>query len=239
VLRNLAAEIWPNNPPVTPRSTRILNNVASAAKKALRLVRHYAAKERAKFLNELKARLASQMSPATTDVDAAIQNMDRQLVDGRRFRRISRALKPTVNVTLTKGVIVITASHIHPTTGETVNQRTVKIVDTHKALEDAIIERNRRHFAQADGTPFTKDPLSQIGSTNDYNVSADANGNNITPPEDSFVETKAVMALLQEKQQDPGLLWSVMVSFDEFIAGFLHWRESTSTSPSGRHLGVY
>jgi hypothetical protein len=47
------------------------------------------------------------------------------------------------------------------------------------------------------------------------------------------------MALLKEKQRDPGLLWSETVSFDEFVAGFLHWRENTSTSPSGRHLGVY
>jgi hypothetical protein len=30
-----------------------------------------------------------------------------------------------------------------------------------------------------------------------------------------------------------------MVSFDEFIAGFLHWKEQMSTSPSGRHFGLY
>jgi hypothetical protein len=47
------------------------------------------------------------------------------------------------------------------------------------------------------------------------------------------------MALLQEKQRDPSLLWSETISFDEVVAGFLHWRENTPTSPSGRHLGVY
>jgi hypothetical protein len=51
VLRNLAAELWPNAPPATPRSTRILKNVAAAAQKALHRVRRYAAKEREQFLN--------------------------------------------------------------------------------------------------------------------------------------------------------------------------------------------
>ena len=29
------------------------------------------------------------------------------------------------------------------------------------------------------------------------------------------------------------------ITFDDFTSGLLHWRESTSMSLSGRHLGVY
>jgi hypothetical protein len=48
-----------------------------------------------------------------------------------------------------------------------------------------------------------------------------------------------IMELLQERQWDPGTKWSEGVSFNEFISGLLHWNERTSTSPSGRHLGLY
>jgi hypothetical protein len=60
-----------------------------------------------------------------------------------------------------------------------------------------------------------------------------------TMPDDFFVETKMVMELLQERQRDLGTKWSEVVSFDEFISGLLHWNKSTSTSPSGRQLGLY
>jgi hypothetical protein len=158
VLRNLAAELWPNGPPAPPRSTCILKNVAAAAQKALRRVRRYTAKEREQFLNELKARLASRMSSTATDVDAAIRSIDRQLVDGKRFGRISRALKPTANVSLTKLEIVTQISHIHPNTGATVTQRTVKIVDTRKALEDATNAISLRLKARR--LPLTSSPRS-------------------------------------------------------------------------------
>jgi hypothetical protein len=47
------------------------------------------------------------------------------------------------------------------------------------------------------------------------------------------------MDILKERHQNPASCWSALVSFDEFITGFLHWSEKTSTSSSGRHLGMY
>jgi hypothetical protein len=47
------------------------------------------------------------------------------------------------------------------------------------------------------------------------------------------------MDLLRERHNAQLVSWSEIVSFEEFIAGFLHWNEQTSTSPSGRHLGLY
>jgi hypothetical protein len=132
-----------------------------------------------------------------------------------------------------------TESHLHPRTGLVVNKTTTKVVDTRKALEMAIIERNQRHFAQGEGTPFTRLPLSRIGKENNYDVFHDAAGATIRLPEDSFTETETVMDLLRERHQAQCPGWSPFVSFDEFISGLLHWNEKTSTSPSGRHLGLY
>jgi hypothetical protein len=47
------------------------------------------------------------------------------------------------------------------------------------------------------------------------------------------------MELLRERLKDPIVNWLEVVSFEDFFAGFLHWNEQTSTSPSGRHLGLY
>ena len=33
--------------------------------------------------------------------------------------------------------------------------------------------------------------------------------------------------------------WDCEITFEEFVEGFEKWDERTSTSPSGRHLGVY
>jgi hypothetical protein len=47
------------------------------------------------------------------------------------------------------------------------------------------------------------------------------------------------MDLLRERHKANTDRWSNEDSFDEFISGLLHWNEKTSTSPSGRHLGLY
>jgi hypothetical protein len=119
------------------------------------------------------------MGTKDTDPAAAIKNIDRQLQDTRRFRRIARAIKPQPSSSLTKVEIVHTVSHLHPVTGKVMETTTVKTVDTRQPLEEAIIKRNKHHFAQADGTPFTKFPLSKISSDNGYNIFEDAEGHEI------------------------------------------------------------
>jgi hypothetical protein len=240
VLWNLAVEIWTDNPtPTTPVSTRILQKIGTAAQRALRRVRRRAVKERELFLNELTTRLALRMSLRATDTDAAIENIERQPSDGRRFRWIGRAIKPSTSAALTKVEIVMSESHLHPSTGQVVTKTTTKLVDTRRALKIAIIERNQRHFAQAEGTPFAQEPLSRIGRENNYSMYHDADGRAIYVPEDSFPETKMVVDLLKERHKAQRRGWSPLVSFDEFFSGLLHWREKTLTSPSGRHLQLY
>jgi hypothetical protein len=239
VLRNLAAELWPDDRPKIPRSTKILKNVGSAAQQALRHIHKNAVAEREKFLNELKAQLALRMSSKDADTAAAIKTIDRQLTSSSRFCRIARALKPQTSSALTKVEIVTSASHIHPRTGKEVAFRRIKVVYTRHALKAAIIARNKRHFAQASATPFTQEHFSRIGSDNGYNVYQDQDGQETRVPDSSFLETKTVMNLLRERHQANPIRWSDQVFFDEFISGLLHWNEKTSTSPSGRHLGLY
>jgi hypothetical protein len=56
VLNRLVAEIWSGKtPPHRPRSTRILQNVSTAAQRALRRVRRHAVKEREQFFTGIES----------------------------------------------------------------------------------------------------------------------------------------------------------------------------------------
>jgi hypothetical protein len=173
------------------------------------------------------------------DVDVAVRNLERRQADNRMYGRIRASIKPTQSAPLTKVELVEESEHIHPITGKRVKIRKVLTVDTKRELEAAIIARNKRHFAQATGTPWTQFPLKLIGSNNGYNVFRDDAGNDITLPETALLETTTVLEILRERLDDPTPKWSDELTFDQFISAFLHWRESTSTSPSGRHLGLY
>jgi hypothetical protein len=170
-------------------------------------VRRNAAQEREKFLQELKERLALRISSKATDVNAVIRTIDCQLDNGRRFHRIANAVWPTSSVAFTKLEIVKTETHLNPRTGCALESKTIKIVDTRRALKEAIIKRNKAHFAQADGTPFTQESLCRIRSTNGYSVYHDADGYEIRVQKDSFLETKTLMDLLRERHQNPAARW--------------------------------
>jgi hypothetical protein len=45
-------------------------------------------------------------------------------------------------------------------------------------------------------------------------------------------------SILQELKQIRGTM-SEYLPFDDMVHGFSKWREKTSTSPSGKHLGIY
>jgi hypothetical protein len=135
--------------------------------------------------------------------------------------------------------LVTSREFIHPATGarHTITEQTT--INTRKELEAAIIQRNRRHFAQSQGTPFTKPPLQFINSENGFNVYRDADDHEVVLPDVTFIETATVIDILKERAHNPTTEWSPDVDFDDFISRLLHWRESTSTSPSSRHLGLY
>ena len=113
-----------------------------------------------------------------------------------------------------------------------------QIVTIPSDIEHYLLLRNRIHFGQAHGTPFTIEPLL---SHLDWTASLPAAdeilaGSHIPSPELSalcksvLLECKAVAAL----DALPAAL-----SPSGFSGKIKKWREATTTSPSGRHLGRY
>ena len=48
-----------------------------------------------------------------------------------------------------------------------------------------------------------------------------------------------MLNILQKEDTKQHSKWDSNITFNDFVSGFLHWRETTSTSPSGRHLVIY
>ena len=55
--------------------------------------------------------------------------------------------------------------------------------------------------------------------------------------ENQTIGVQSILQKLNDKQALP--LINPELTYEEFVAGFQTWKEGTSTSPSGRHLGQY
>ncbi len=100
-------------------------------------------------------------------------------------------------------------------------------------------ERNRSHFGQAHGTPFTVPPLSvDLGFRGDGPISDEILLG--TYPTHEFEEN--VQLLLRHLEQVHEMAAAAeypTISDKDFTNKLQVWKESTTTSPSGLHLGHY
>jgi hypothetical protein len=104
-------------------------------------------------------------------------------------------------------------------------------------LKKLLMLQNINHFGQAHGTPFTRPPLNDINWAATDNTS-EALINGQVPHEilsgntyvDKVLQSMAAMENLPEID--------TYISSDEVARGFKKWKEATSTSPSGCHLGL-
>ena len=112
-----------------------------------------------------------------------------------------------------------------------------KTVDTPEEITQYLLERNQLHFGQAAGTPFTIPPLNVLV---DFCASTTTSElilrGNYTNPELGDL-TDLLLKHLSSKT--PIDLLPPQISEADMQKKFSIWKESTSTSPSGRHLGHY
>ena len=102
------------------------------------------------------------------------------------------------------------------------------------AVTNRLIQRNTKHFGSAQGTPFTVPPLSHdfdwsIQSPHHFDVLKGS----FTQYDDPLLN-KLLHRLRQRVSPS-----RPEISLHEFVRRLRRWKESTSTSPSRRHLGHY
>ncbi|KAI2503136.1 hypothetical protein MHU86_11327 [Fragilaria crotonensis] len=113
-------------------------------------------------------------------------------------------------------------------------------IDVPQEILALLQARNRKHFGQAHGTPFASPPLSdQLGYTSADTVHAEQilkGEYNATEFAPSVAQLLRHLKQTEEMSSHPSC---PRVSKAAFEGKIKSWRESTTTSPSGLHLGHY
>jgi hypothetical protein len=105
------------------------------------------------------------------------------------------------------------------------------------AIEYYLLLRNRLHFGQAEGTPFTVPPLNR---DIDWAASSASAAAILAGTYLSTINVPQCQELLRVCQSTSPLdAIPADLSMDSFKGKIRSWKESTTTSPSGRHLGRY
>ena len=112
----------------------------------------------------------------------------------------------------------------------------IKTIYNRQQLEQTILERNRKHFNQCAGSPFTTEPLRQLNWAADSPFAEEIlKGHQTSLP---IPNSQHIQAFLDQcRQRCP--TQKLHVSHTDMQGLFKHWRETTTTSPSGRYLGLY
>ncbi len=107
-------------------------------------------------------------------------------------------------------------------------------------MEEALLPHFQQHFRQAEKTPFNQEPLKSLfGYTGETEFcdkfrkgEADIDGLNVDD------DVKTFLHQLERKTTNPPSIPATLTPA-QLIKGFKIWPERTSTSPEGRHLGLY
>jgi hypothetical protein len=105
-----------------------------------------------------------------------------------------------------------------------------------KEIEDHLIHRNRKHYAQAENTAmahhFIREKMGVSGTSEFCNqlLAGTANLPNLPA---------TLQAIFRQLHRSHPVDISELIDYDDFKDVLHKWKETTSTSPSGRHLGHY
>ena len=104
-----------------------------------------------------------------------------------------------------------------------------------KEIESTIIARNIKHFGQATNTPFNSKEFTDI-----FGIDADSDATEdllkgVLPNIESLPDE--VQLILKEIAKSPQPVIDTTITTKDLIGLFKSWKETTSTSPSGCHLG--
>jgi hypothetical protein len=115
----------------------------------------------------------------------------------------------------------------------------IEITDP-EIIEDNLVEKSIDHFSQANNTPFCTSPLLDLFG---YKGTNDEMINMIREqqiPVGLRRQPEYVNLLLKKLASGSNLpIITKEIEFEDMVQGYMKWKERTTTSPSGRHLGHY
>ncbi len=207
----------------TQEPTRSLASHLRQAQKQLKAARHDAAQHRKRHLEALlnQATAANQQKKSK-----ALQYLIRAERNRQCYARFRQHTKPKA----AGGLAFVNIKNEH---GE---KQPLLERDN---METTLLEYSRTHFAKAEGTPFTQDPLARLLQYDGLTPFGDrlTQGRPLGTIHQFDEPTTAILQQLKRKtpeDEEPPTL-----DYATLLDGLKKWPERTTTSPSGRHLGIY
>jgi hypothetical protein len=154
----------------------------------------------------------------------------------QHFRRLKSIFKPRENGGLSFVLVPENfAVEEYPYDPNTVDSW--EAIHDQNLVQQYIQRRNILHFGQAQGTPFTEPPISDINwQANSIPAKEILNG--VIPmsflSENPYVEK--ILKYMANRANLPEI--DTHITPEQVCRGLRCWRENTSTSPSGYHLGL-
>ncbi len=107
-------------------------------------------------------------------------------------------------------------------------------------IEDTLLEYSRTHFAKAEGSPFTQEPLTHLLQYDGLTPFGDSlfKGQSL-PTHHTFDEPTTVILQNMRNKIPTECRSPHLLDYDLLMTGIKKWPERTMTSPLGRHLGIY
>jgi hypothetical protein len=215
-------------------STSEINSNLRKAQRKLQEIKSKAAELRENYLAELLA--ISQEDRDDKQHAKRLQILIRAHRRQFAYKKLQFILKQNIRGGLSS-VLVPEGSEPNEYPYEVEKVKSWTPVYDHKRLQDFIQQRNINHFGQAHGTPFTIPPLNALDWGAQGHHADQILAGKI--PEDLDSEdqyVKAILKYIATREQLPEI--DTYQSPEEISRGYRRWKELTSTSPSGCHLGL-
>jgi hypothetical protein len=156
-----------------------------------------------------------------------------KLIRRERRRQDHAFIRRILKNNKSKGITVIEIPDINNP------QHYTRITDPQQ-IRQLLLTRNITHFGQANDSPFCQAPLLDFfgyEGINENTIRLILEGE--IPIE--LLNQPPHVQLLLEHLTDLKKLPTINsgITFEEFVKGMIKWKERTTTSPSGRHLGHY
>ena len=231
-----AIQLLPESADISHQLPQTIDDCSKRLRQAKQMVKEIVKSSTERRDTELQQRIQSlELSAHLHDRDTA--SALRKLKKAEALKMLFRKLRYARTSNKRQGVTSIEIP-LHPTTNPK-HCTEWRQIDVPSEVLALIQQRNRDHFGQAHGTPFTIPPLSEhLGFTgySEYGQQMLDGTYDTTELDENVQLFIQHLEHIHERELDET---RSSVSAAEFRGKLKVWSESTSTSPSGMHLGHY
>jgi hypothetical protein len=211
---------------------------------------------RLKCYEDLLAKHEDDSDPVTIKKSKRKAAIVRKTIDGEtirnKFSDIRRTVKPAVVSSLSKILVPAGSSTSDHDDADSHAYQLLQNRDPSEILWETVIDRdqmekhllkyNRESFRAASESPLGNGLLYDAITFSGLSLSSDRILEGMSPCEwsndDPALREFLASFTIPSSVRDKGYI-TTDISPDDVLRGFNSWREATSTSPSGRHLGLY